>query len=652
MKAAGNAVRRRGEGGLPAILLLAAMLLAGPASAGAGETVVGKGTHVVVDQFGYLPRMAKVAVIRTPALGFDHKRAWAPGTAFEVVDADSGEVVFAGESLPWGGGKMDRSSGDRAWRFDFSALEAPGRYYVRSANRAARSYVFEIGEDVYREVLRQAFRTFFYQRAGFEKRAPYAETPWEDGASHLGPLQDGEARRFDAAGDAATVRDLRGGWYDAGDYNKYTNWTANYVVGLLHAFSEHPAPWGDDFGIPESGNGVPDLLDEVRWGVEWLERMQEADGACLSIVGLDHGSPPSAADGPSLYGPPSTSATRSCAAAFAFAASVFGENGLAALAPALAERARRAFDWAEANPGVVFRNNDPAYGSQGLGAGQQEVDDAARLRLRTRAAIYLLGLTGDARYGSIAREGYDDFDLVRSHWISPWGARDIRALLHYAGLEQADAGARQVITDRFRAAMQAEHLLGAFADDRDPYLAQLDTYTWGSSAVKSNVGGYYLDLLALGADGVDAATLRDYAGHYLHYLHGVNPLSKAYLSNMRRFGAENPVASFYHSWFTDGSALWDDTRTSRYGPAPGFVVGGPNPSYDRDACCPESCGSPANNRLCGRAAPAPPAGQPPQKSYVDFNTSWPLNSWSVTENSNGYQVAYLRLLARFVDAAP
>lgn len=652
MKKKGENPQRRGGLGLLALVIATATLLAEPVPGLAGEAGVAKGANVVVDQFGYLPGMAKVAVIRTPALGFDHKRAWAPPTAFEVVDADSGEVVLAGEAVPWGGGKMDRSSGDRAWRFDFSALGTPGRYFVRAAEGTARSYVFEVGEDVYREVLRQAFRTFFYQRAGFEKRAPFAETPWEDGASHLGPLQDGEARRFDAPGDAATARNLRGGWYDAGDYNKYTNWTANYVVGLLHAFTEQPAPWGDDFGIPESGNGVPDLLDEVRWGVEWLQRMQEADGACLSIVGLDHGSPPSAADGPSLYGPPSTSASRSCAAAFAFAASVFADNGLDALAPALAERAVRAFDWAEANPGVVFRNNDPAFGSQGLGAGQQEVDDAERRRLRTRAAIYLLGLTGDARFAAIARDGYAEFELVRNHWLNPWGARDVRALLYYAALDGADAGARQVIADRFRAAMRADHMLGAFSGDRDPYLAHLDTYTWGSSSVKSNVGAYYLDLLALGGDGVDAATLRDYAGHYLHYLHGVNPLSKAYLSNMRRFGAENPVASFYHSWFTDGSALWDDIRTSRYGPAPGFLVGGPNPSYDRDACCPESCGTPANNRLCGRAAPAPPAGQPPQKSYVDFNTSWPLNSWSVTENSNGYQVAYLRLLARFVDATP
>ena len=69
---------------------------------------------------------------------------------------------------------------------------------------------------------------------------------------------------------------------------------------------------------------------------------------------------------------------------------------------------------------------------------------------------------------------------------------------------------------------------------------------------------------------------------------------------------------------------------------------GANPFYDWDEQCP------AVSPLCGATRPSPPHGQPPQKSYKDFNTGWPLNSWSVTENSNGYQSAYIRLLARYV----
>ena len=75
------------------------------------------------------------------------------------------------------------------------------------------------------------------------------------------------------------IKDLRGGWYDAGDFNKYTSWAARYIIVLLQAYEEHPQAFSDDYGIPESGNGIPDILDEVKWGLDWLVRMQNPDGS-------------------------------------------------------------------------------------------------------------------------------------------------------------------------------------------------------------------------------------------------------------------------------------------------------------------------------------------------------------------------------------
>lgn len=143
-------------------------------------------------------------------------------------------------------------------------------------------------------------------------------------------------------------------------------------------------------------------------------------------------------------------------------------------------------------------------------------------------------------------------------------------------------------------------------------------------------------------------TARKAAIGYINYIHGVNPLRFVYLSNMFRYGADQGVREFYHTWFANGSSKWDRVGVSQYGPAPGFLTGGANPSYDWDGCCPGNCGSSNNNALCTSMSITPPKGQPNQKSYKDFNTSWPLNSWSVTENSNGYQISYIRLLSKFV----
>jgi hypothetical protein len=77
-------------------------------------------------------------------------------------------------------------------------------------------------------------------------------------------------------------------------------------------------------------------------------------------------------------------------------------------------------------------------------------------------------------------------------------------------------------------------------------------------------------------------------------------------------------------------------------------VGGPNPSYTLDRCCPSSCSGLSDISKCDPALVTPPLGQPAMKSYRDFNGNWPQDSWSVSENSCGYQIAYIRLLSKFV----
>jgi hypothetical protein len=595
---------------------------------------------IVVDQFGYLPDQSKIAVLRDPEVGFDNGWDFTPGPVYQVINTKTQQVVFEGQPTVWNKGAVDPSSGDRVWHFDFSSVTTPGSYLIRDKQAAYDSYTFEISADVYKPVLKAATRMLFYQRAGFAKEAKYAGDAWADGASHLGKGQDSEARLYSRKGDKSTERDLRGGWYDAGDFNKYTAWTASYVISLLGTYEEKPAIWTDDFNIPESGNGVPDLLDEVKWGTDWLVRMQNDDGSVLSVMGLSHASPPSAAKGPSYYGPATTAATYGAAGAYACAAKIYGVfPQFAGYAADLKARAIQAFAWAQAHPDVKFYNNDPRDHSEGLAAGQQEPDDYGRAMKALTAAIYLYDLTGDPAYRAYVDGHYHENNIFRKGVTQDADYDQTAPLLHYTTLPGATSAIAADIRQRFAEGYEDG---GWKAGALDPYMAQVSGYWWGSNGIKSSAGNVYADESRYGLSGHSAKADMDAAASYIHYLHGVNPLGKVYLSNMGAFGAENSVDRFYHTWFTHGSAKWDNVKHSTYGPAPGFLVGGANPRYNWAQGCPRL------NPGCGSAPPSPPVGQPEQKSYTDFNETWPIDSWEVTENSEGYQVPYIRLLARFV----
>lgn len=607
--------------------------------------------YIVIDQFGYPPDAKKAAVIRDPQIGFDADESYSPGTSFSVVEVSSGDPVYTGVITRWNNGLTDESSGDKAWHFDFSELTETGTYYILDEEKGQRSYEFEISPNVYNEVLKQAVRMFFYQRAGFAKETEFAGIEWADGASHVGDLQDLNCRSFFAQNDGSTERNVSGGWYDAGDYNKYTSWTANYVVDLMKAYIENPDAWADNYNIPESGNGVPDILDEAKWGIDHLMRLQLNNGSVLSIVGEAHGSPPSSATGASYYGKVNTSGTLNVAAALALSSKVFRMTGQDIYADTLLARALKAWDWGDANPDVLFNNNDAAYSSQGLGAGQMEVDDYGRETIKLEAACYLFDVTGDTKFRDFFDSNYTDCHMIDWTYVYPYEMENQEMLLYYLRIPDGTQTVKDNIANKYRSSMiNSDINFPAMDEVKDPYFAFIGSYTWGSNRTKSSQGTMYSDLIHFNIDPQMNDKAKDASLRYINYIHGVNPFSFVYLSNMYKYGAENGVNEFYHSWFTNGSTKWDRVGSSTYGPPPGYLTGGPNPSYDYDGCCPGGCGSASNNSVCTSESISPPKGQPDQKSYKDFNTSWPLNSWSVTENSCGYQVMYIRLLSNFVTA--
>ncbi len=606
---------------------------------------------ITTDQFGYLPASRKIAVIRNPVIGFDSALSFIPGEKYTLVDVKSGKKIFTSAIVQWADGAVDKSSGDMIWHFDFSAVKTPGTYYVLDTRRNQKSSNFNIADNVYNEVLKQAVRTFFYQRSGFRKDARYAGEAWADEASHTGPLQDKNCRSFFDKDNPVTEKDVSGGWYDAGDYNKYTSWTANYVVDLLLAYIENPTVWTDDYNIPESGNGLPDLLDETKYGMDHLLRLQQSDGSVLSIVGESHASPPSAASGPSYYGPVNTSATLNTASALALGATVFRSRGMPGYADSLLDASLRAWEWADSNPDVLFNNNDRRYHSVGLGAGRMEISDYGRQMAKLEAACFLFEATGDLKFRNFFDEHYQENMMLKSHNTSPFESGDQEVLLHYTTLGNGTKPIQDSIKEEYKnAILEGEYNLPAQRMVKDPYLACLKDYTWGSNGVKSAQGNMFYDVITFGIDPAINEECREAAMNYLHYIHGVNPMNMTYLSNMYNYGGDNCANEFYHSWFCNGSEKWDRVGESTYGPPPGYLTGGANPHYNWDRCCPDNCSNAENNAMCFSESITPPRGQPDQKSYKDFNTSWPLNSWEITENSCSYQVRYILLLSKFVKA--
>lgn len=601
-------------------------------------------SNIHIDQVGYLPQGTKVAVISNPINGYNNTQTYIPSTVFRVKRVSDDQTVFSGNISTWNSGNTHSQSGDRVWWFDFSTFTVEGDYYLFDSLQNKSSYPFAINTCVYSDVMKTAFKTYYYQRCGVAKNATYVPTGYTDAVCHIGNLQDTHCRLYSAPNNAATELDLHGGWHDAGDYNKYVNFTYSTMLNLLLGYAENAAVWTDDFGLPESGNGIPDLLDEVKFELDWLRRMQQPNGSVLSVVGVQNyasASPPSSDSAQRLYGPATTAASYTASAIFALAALQYESIGMAGYADTLETAALNAYTWATANPNVTF------YNSGTIAAGEQEVDSYERTARRLGAAVFLYARTGNTTYKTYVESNYTNIHLLQWTFAYVYEHAHQDVLLYYAALPGATSSVSTAIRNAYSNSMQnSADNLPAFLNQTDAYRAFLtdNNHTWGSNQLKATQGSMFQSMNVYGLNATNAANYQRASTGFLHYLHGVNPNNLCYLTNMSAWNVENSVHEIYHGWFTDGSALWDRVGTSTYGPAPGFIPGGPTYQYALDACCSGSCSS---NSLCNTAAVTPPLGQPILKAYKEFNTGWPQNSWVVSETAIYTQAAYMRLLSKF-----
>ena len=586
-----------------------------------------------VDQFGYLPNSTKVAVISNPQIGYNSSQAFAPSDQLEIVDISSGQVVWTGTPQSWKGGETHSQSGDQGWWLDFSDLTSIGEYYIRDPQSGVQSASFSLSEEVYGSVLKAAGRMFYYNRCNADKPESFAGT-WSDGMNFDKALQDTECRFIYDPTNASLEKELSGGWFDAGDYNKYVTFTHSTLHNLLSAYEENPQAFGDDWNIPESGNGIPDLLDEIKWELDWLIKMTNEDGSVQIKMGSQNfdentASPPSANTDQRFYGPICSSASTTVASIFAHAAKVFSQfSALNTYADQLGQISRNCWEYSRSFADNNSWETECDDGS--IVAGDADVPGGTQLAQFLTAAIYLFEQDPSELYENYIVNRVGELEQLQTGFWGPYLTEMNDALMLYSQLPEADPATATSISSSFSTTVQNdwENFFG-FTEE-DLYRARIPdwSYHWGSNQPKASYGLINALAIRMGTMPEGQSSYDQYIEGIIHYFHGVNPQGLVYLSNMYEFGAERSVNEIYHTWFADGTP-YDHALTSPLGPAPGFLSGGPNSSFTVGSI-------------------SPPAGQPLQKSYLDFNTSWPDNSWEISEPAIYYQAAYVRLLANRV----
>jgi endoglucanase len=577
-----------------------------------------------------------VPAIKVDTVGYPLAPGWPRVVVFNVdpagavVKDDHGKVVLTIAAAAISARGTDAASQDPVWQVDLAALDKPGRYTLGSADGAAKSDPFTLGARPYDQALIAGLKSFYFQRTRTALEEPYAT--WEGDTyaranpSHVHDDVGWDLEHYPAKQDRWK---LDAGWHDAGNYDMYVPSTAPTAQALLLAYEWSPAAFDDKrLEVPESGNGVPDILDEARWGLRWVLSMQEPGGAFRHREAVMESSPEVPADQDRTVrwvAGPSTAATAKAVAVLAMAARTYAGHD-----DAFAERAgtaaRKGWRWLEEHPTRVIPD--------GKGATQPLWDDEPGNKdvgARFIAAAEMWRTFREPRALAVAKALLDDADAQPEALLNGnWGNLSRWALWRLATDDKTPAAVR---TESRRRLLAAAASVRTQIEETDGYRCAngLADYYWASN---SNLMEKAHVLAMASRLDPDEPWYLAAARDQLHWIHGRNPNG---FSMVTRVG-KGPTRLYHMEW------------GHREPPPPGFLVGGPN-SHEMGFLAPDA---PAKALLWDNPAPLR-SGVPAHALWHWQETdlwdgnfaaeeNWDNGWWAVTEPDILYSSNYVLAL--------
>lgn len=508
---------------------------------------------IVTNQIGYRADSKKTAVFRNA----DSE------SEFSVVNADTKQVVYTGKLSD---SINNTSAGETDKTGDFSAVKEAGKYYITCGN-LDNSYTFEIADSVYTDMLDDSIRMLYLQRCGEEIK----DTDFGHVACHTG---------------LATVYgtdekiDVSGGWHDAGDYGRYVVPAAKAVADLLYAYQAKPELYSDNIDIPESNNGIPDILDEARYEIEWMKKMQRDDGGVYHKVTCENFPgyvSPEKETAELIVTPVTTTSTADFCATMALAYEFYKDID-SDFANDCLERAERAWAFLDANPNLIFKNpEDITTGEYGDTSDKDE---------RYWAAAQLYRATGNTKY----EQALSTMSVSKGLDWSTVGDYGNIAIL------TSDISKDSEIYTKAKNMVVSEADKFVTNSQGSPYGVAITRFDWGSNMTVANAG----IILGTAYKVTGEEKYLDGANAQLDYLLGANPIGECFFTG---YGTVSPQNPHHRPSMANGKAM------------KGMLVGG------------------VNSNLDDSAAKAYCRDLPSAKRYVDHSESYSTNEITIYWNS-------------------